>query len=80
MRRIKWSELMCKFCWSIVVLLLLMTTGIAYKFIVQGEIVEVSDDRIAIQLNKNERDLVLSEMWVFLQSVQQITSGVTKND
>ncbi len=80
MRRIEWSELMCKFCWSIVVLLLLLTIGIGYKFIVQGDIVETSDARIAIQLNKNERDLVLSEMRVFLQSVQQITNGVTKDD
>ncbi|MEN8131259.1 MAG: hypothetical protein ABFS45_13910 [Pseudomonadota bacterium] len=57
-----------------------MTTGIAYKFIVQGTIVETPDARTAIQLNKNERDLVLSEMRVFLQSVQQITSGITKDD
>lgn len=71
---------MCKFCWSVVVVLSLITTGITYKFIVQGKIVETPDARTAIQLNKNERDFVLLEMRVFLQSVQQITSGVTKYD
>ena len=71
---------MCKFCWSIVVVLVLVLTGVAYKFIIQGDVVERVDDRTAIQLDKNERDLVLSEMRIFLQSVQQITSGVTKDD
>ena len=71
---------MCKSCWSIVIALSLITTGIAYKFIVQGKIVEATDGRTAIQLTKSERDLVLSEMRVFLQSVQQITSGITDDD
>ena len=71
---------MCKLCWSIVIALSLITTGIAYKFIVQGKIVEATDGRTAIQLTKSERDLVLSEMRVFLQSVQQITSGITDDD
>ena len=71
---------MCKVCWSIVVVLLLITTGIAYKFIVQGKIVEVDDKRVAIQLTSSERDLVLSEMRIFLQSVQQITSGISSDD
>lgn len=71
---------MCKFCWSIVVVLVLVVTSIAYKFVIQGEVVESIDSRTAIQLDKNERDLVLSEMRIFLQSVQQITSGVAKDD
>ena len=52
------------------VVLVLVITGIAYKFIIQGEVVERVDDRTAIKLDKNERDLVLSEMRIFLQSVQ----------
>lgn len=71
---------MCKFCWTVVAVLSLITTGIAYKFIVQGKVVEVPDGRTAILLEKGERDLVLSEMRVFLQSVQQITSGIIKDD
>lgn len=71
---------MCKFCWSIVIILLLITTGIAYKFIIQGETTQGSDGRTAILLDKNEKDLVLSEMRVFLQSVQQIINGISKDD
>lgn len=76
-----WVErVMCKFCWSVVVVLVLVVTGLAYKFIIQGVVVERADDRTTIQLDKNVRDLVLSEMRTFLQSVQQITSGVAKDD
>ena len=71
---------MCKLCWSIVFVLSLITVGIAYKFIVQGEIKQEPDERAAILLNKSERNLVLLEMRIFLQSVQQIISGVTKDD
>jgi hypothetical protein len=74
------EKMMCKVCWSIVVVLLIITTGIAYKFIVQGKVVEADDGRVAILLSENERDLVLSEMRIFLQSVQQITSGISTED
>jgi len=71
---------MCKICWSIVAVLLIITSGIAYKFIIQGEVVLADDNRAAIQLNKAERDLVLSEMRIFLESVQQITRGISEDD
>ena len=71
---------MCKICWSIVAVLLIITSGIAYKFIIQGEVVLADDNRTAIQLNKAERDLVLSEMRIFLESVQQITRGISEDD
>jgi hypothetical protein len=71
---------MCKICWSIVAVLLIITSGIAYKFIIQGEVLLADDNRTAIQLNKSERDLVLSEMRIFLQSVQQITHGISEDD
>ena len=71
---------MCKVCWSIVVVLLLTAAAVAYKFIVLGEVVQADDNRVAIQLSKSERGLVLSEMRVFLQSVQQITGGIATND
>ncbi len=71
---------MCKFCWSLVAVLSIITAGITYKFILQGDVSVAPDGRTTILLNKNERDLVLSEMRVFLQSVQQITGGVTQDD
>ena len=71
---------MCKFCWGVVAVLVLISTGVIYKFVIQGDVMESADGRTAIQLDNNERDFVLSEMRVFLQSVQQITSGISGND
>lgn len=71
---------MCKICWSIVFVLAFISAGITYKFVVRGSVAESNDGRTAILLNKSERDLVLSEMRAFLQSLQQITSGITAND
>ena len=71
---------MCKVCWATVIVLLLITSGIVYKFIFQGDVINLPDERAAIQLNKNERALVLSEMRVFLESVQGITEGLASDD
>lgn len=71
---------MCRFCWATVVILALISTGITYKFVFQGDVTESNDGRTAILLDKSERDLVLSEMRVFLESLQQITSGITNDD
>ena len=71
---------MFKPCWSIVIILSLVTVGMAYKFIIQGEVIEEPDSRTTILLTQKERDLVLFEMRVFLQSVQQITSGISADD
>jgi len=51
-----------------------------YKFIIQGKALQAEDSRVAILLTESERDLVLSEMRVFLQSVQQITNGIVNDD
>ncbi len=71
---------MCKKCWAIVAVLVLISTGITYKFVIQGNVTESTDGRTAILLERNERDLVLAEMRVFLESVQQITSGISDDD
>jgi hypothetical protein len=62
-----------------VVLGLILIT-ITYKYVIQGDVMESADGRTAILLERNERDFVLSEMRVFLQSVQQITGGIYEND
>ena len=67
-------------CMGIVVLLLLVIAGGVYKFIFQGSVSESADGRTAIHLTAGERDIVLAEMRAFLESVQQITEGVTEND
>ncbi|RTZ61183.1 MAG: hypothetical protein DSZ32_02330 [Gammaproteobacteria bacterium] len=69
-----------KKCPILVVLLLLAVAGMAWKFILQGSTKVASDGRAAIQLTPAEKDLVLTEMRAFLESVQQITEGVSKKD
>jgi uncharacterized protein YpmB len=71
---------MCKICWSITGVLLVVIIGMGYKFIIQGDVAQLDDNRVAIQLTKSERDLVLTEMRIFLQSVQQITNGISKDE
>lgn len=71
---------MCKKCWIIVVLLIGVMLGIVYKFMVQGSVTDSSDGRVSIQLNGAERDLVLSEMRMFLSSIQTMTENLPKGN
>ena len=71
---------MCRICWAVLVVLGLMLTGIAYKYVIQGNVMESADGRTVVLLERNERDFVLSEMRVFLESVQQITGGIDEDD
>jgi hypothetical protein len=72
--------MMQKFSWLLVAVLGISTGFMAYKFILSGSVEKTDDGRVAIQLTPAERDLVLSEMRTFLDSVQQITQGVANND
>jgi len=58
----------------------MVVAGMTYKFIFQGAVEQSADGRQAIQLDDNERQLVLSEMRAFLESVQQITQGISEAD
>lgn len=71
---------MCKTCWTIVVMLAVLSGGVIYKFVVQGNVQTAPDGRTAILLAPDERDLVLSEMRMFLESVQQISAGLSAQD
>ena len=71
---------MNKKCSVVIVLLLLVIAGGTYKFIFQGSASEGTDGRMAIHLTGGERDLVLTEMRAFLESIQQVTTGITAND
>jgi hypothetical protein len=51
-----------------------------YKFIIQGNIAQIGDNRATIHLTNNERDVVLYEMRIFLESVQQITNGIVNDN
>ena len=71
---------MNKKCSGIIAFLLLVIAGGTYKFIFQGSISERADGRVAIHLNTGERDLVLTEMRLFLESIQKITAGIAESD
>lgn len=71
---------MCKLCWSVSLLLLVVLGAMSYKLIYSGAVVEGSDGRESIQLTAGERDLVLTEMRTFLASVQMITQGLANDD
>jgi hypothetical protein len=71
---------MNKKCSVVIVLLLLVIAGGIYKFIFQGSASAGADGRTAIHLTGGERDLVLTEMRAFLESIQQVTTGITAND
>ncbi len=71
---------MCKTCWVIVVVLISISSVLAYKFVIQGNVAQSSDNRIGIILEDGERNFVLAEMRGFLDSVQQITSGISEAD
>ena len=65
----------------IAALLLALVTGIVgYQWVFVGQTQPSADGRSAILLSPGERDLVLSEMRTFLQSVQRITQALTTED
>lgn len=71
---------MCKICWGILVVVSLMAGAMAYKFIITGETIEASDGRKSLLLEPGERDLVLTEMRMFLASVQKIVLATNEDD
>jgi multidrug efflux pump subunit AcrB len=68
-----------KLLWGIIALLLLVLTTIAYR-LVSGSVVPSEDNRIALRLFKDERNLVLAEMRQFLITTQAVSEAITNND
>ena len=67
-------------CLVIIALLLFIIAGGTYKFLFQGSVAESTDGRMSIRLDAGERDLVLTEMRQFLESIQKITEGIIEDD
>jgi hypothetical protein len=65
---------------TIVLVLLLIIAGMAYKFIVVGSTEKAEDGRVTILLEPGERDLMLKEMRAFVESLQQISEALSKDD
>jgi hypothetical protein len=68
-----------KILWAVITILLLALSMIGYK-VVQGDVSPSEDERIAINLSKNERNLVLNEMRNFLISTQGVSEAISNND
>ncbi|MCP4488937.1 MAG: hypothetical protein GY820_16745 [Gammaproteobacteria bacterium] len=71
---------MNKVCILVILTLSAVIAGGAYKFLIQGSVLESTDGRLAIQLSPAERDLIFQEMRTFLASIQQITQGISENN
>jgi hypothetical protein len=71
---------MCKFCWTLVVILAVFVGGMAYTFLIKGETIAASDGRQVLVLAEGERDMVLSEMRAFLSSVQEIIVAANQDN
>ena len=71
---------MCKFCWTVLLSLLLAIGGAIYKFGFLGSVETAPDGRQALQLTVDERNLVLGEMRAFLVAVQNIIDATNRED
>ena len=71
---------MCKLCWGVSALFAVVIATMSYVFVIRGNVVDSPDGRTAIILTAGERNEILAEMRGFLESVQEITSGLAEND
>ena len=69
-----------KFLLTALVASWLLVGALVYMFVIRGNVVDADDGRTAIVLVSGERNLVLSEMRGFLESVQEITQAVLDDD
>jgi len=65
---------------AIILMLLLIIAGMAYKFIVVGSTERAEDGRVAVLLEPAERDLMLKEMRGFVEGLQEISESLSKED
>ncbi len=70
----------CRICWTLLLLVILLTGGLVYRLLIRGQTVPAPDGRTAILLTPDERNLVLREMRQFLVSVQGVLAGLEAGD
>ncbi len=68
-----------KILWSVIAILLLVLAMLGYK-LVKGDVAASEDERVAVNLSKDERNLILNEMRNFLISTQGVSEAITNND
>ena len=71
---------MAKLGWILFLIMTVVASGLAYKFILKGDTEVEHDGRITILFNDSERTFFLKEMRNFLIAVEQITDGIEKGD
>ena len=71
---------MCKLCWTFLLCAIVAIGAMAYKFIISGETIIATDGRQSLLLEAGERDLVLTEMRMFLNAAQQIIHAANEDD
>jgi len=71
---------MCKFCYISLGIALISILSLIYQFQFNDQNLDPEDGRQSIQLLPTESRHVLSEMRIFLETVQQIIQGITEND
>lgn len=69
----------CKLSWALVAVLLVIVALFGYKFTV-GNVQPSDDGRIAVLLSKDERNALLLEMRVWLESSQSILAAASRKD
>ncbi|MDZ4203103.1 MAG: hypothetical protein U1C96_13260 [Gallionella sp.] len=69
----------CKLSWLLVALLSVIVAALGYKFTV-GNVQPSDDGRQAVMLSKDERNALLLEMRVWLQSSQGILAAASMKD
>jgi len=71
---------MSKKCGAIIIILLLVIMGGAYKFIVKGSTLEGTDGRVVILLDAQERNYILKEMRGLLGHMQQLITAISNDN
>lgn len=69
----------CRLSWALVAVLAVVVAVFSYKFTV-GKVQPSEDGRTAVMLSKDERNALLLEMRVWLQSTQGILAATSEND
>jgi cytochrome c556 len=69
----------CKLSWILVAVLAIVVAALGYKFTV-GNVQPSDDGRQAVMLSKDERNALLLEMRVWLQSSQGILAAASEKD
>lgn len=69
----------CKLSWILVAVLSMVVALFAYKF-TAGSVAPSEDGRMAVKLSKDERNALLLEMRVWLQSSQAVLAAAANRD